>query len=87
MFFFFPWGKGVANYVFVEYPLRNGNAPSAERTLKLNFLTGGSRMAPAILTVGNWTALEWAIPIALGCAIVAGWFMAVSSIYSNPDAK
>ena len=44
-------------------------------------------MAPAILTVGNWTALEWAIPIALGFAIVAGWFMAVSSIYSNPDAK
>jgi hypothetical protein len=79
--------KGVANYGFVEYPLRNGNAFSAERTLKLNFLTGGSRMAPAILTVGNWTALEWAIPIALGFSIVAGWFMVVSSIYSNPDAK
>ncbi|MHB8369131.1 MAG: hypothetical protein ACYDBP_05475 [Leptospirales bacterium] len=43
-------------------------------------------MAP-IQTVGNWTALEYVIPIALGFAIVAGWFMAISSIYSNPDAK
>ncbi|MGC8530239.1 MAG: hypothetical protein ACP5OP_08635 [Leptospirillia bacterium] len=40
-----------------------------------------------ILTIGNWTALEWAIPIALAFAVVAGWFMVVSSIYSNPDAK
>ena len=45
-------------------------------------------MAPStILTIGNWTALEWAIPIALAFAVVAGWFMVVSSIYSNPDAK
>lgn len=41
-------------------------------------------MSP-IQTVGNWTALEWMIPIGLACAILGGWFMAISSIYSNPD--
>jgi hypothetical protein len=38
----------------------------------------------AIQTVGNWTAMEWVIPIGLACAIIFGWFMAISSIYSDP---
>lgn len=40
-------------------------------------------MAP-IQTVGNWTAIEWVVPIGLVLSIVAGWYMTIMSIYSDP---
>ena len=38
-----------------------------------------------IQTVGNWTPLEWVLPIMLVGVIVFGWYMAISVIYSDPS--
>ena len=40
-----------------------------------------------IQTVGNWTALEWLIVIGIVVGTVAGWYMAITAIYSSNGKK